>query len=172
MIKWNKVTWYSKFAAVIFFLLILPIWTFCLGRYYEKTLIAIEEEMKGPLALYPLGTLQTRETFRSGTASATLYSGIEGKATIGPTCPVETIENPCLPSPYSAHIAVINSKGKVVTETVATKNGSFTIFLPAGTYTVRNADISKPFPSLFPQEVTVNQNKITHVLLEFDSGIR
>ncbi|MEA2715584.1 MAG: hypothetical protein QOG91_612 [Candidatus Parcubacteria bacterium] len=36
-IVWNKVTWFSKLAAVIFFLLIVPILTFYIGRQYEKT---------------------------------------------------------------------------------------------------------------------------------------
>jgi hypothetical protein len=37
MIKFNEVTWYSKFAAVIFFLGVLPAWTFYIGTQYEKT---------------------------------------------------------------------------------------------------------------------------------------
>lgn len=36
-IEWNKVTWYSKLAAVILFIGILPVWTFYLGTQYEKT---------------------------------------------------------------------------------------------------------------------------------------
>lgn len=35
-IKWNEVTWYSKLAAVIFFIGVLPILTFCIGAQYEK----------------------------------------------------------------------------------------------------------------------------------------
>jgi hypothetical protein len=36
-IKWNKYTWYSKWAAIVFFLLVLPVWTFYLGMQFEKT---------------------------------------------------------------------------------------------------------------------------------------
>lgn len=35
-IQWNIVTWYSKLLAVIFFIIILPIWTFYLGMRYEE----------------------------------------------------------------------------------------------------------------------------------------
>jgi hypothetical protein len=44
MIKFNEVTWYSKLAAVIFFLAVLPILTFYIGMEYEKT----EEAMMPP----------------------------------------------------------------------------------------------------------------------------
>jgi uncharacterized protein YecT (DUF1311 family) len=37
MIIWNKVTWYSKLLAVIFFIGVLPAWTFCIGRQYQET---------------------------------------------------------------------------------------------------------------------------------------
>jgi hypothetical protein len=37
MIKWNEYTWYSKMAAIIFFLGIFPMITFYIGMEYEKT---------------------------------------------------------------------------------------------------------------------------------------
>jgi hypothetical protein len=40
-IKWNKYTWYSKLAAIIFFIAILPAWTFYIGIQYEKTKVDI-----------------------------------------------------------------------------------------------------------------------------------
>ena len=36
-IEFNKVTWYSKLAAVILFIFIIPWWTFYIGIQYEKT---------------------------------------------------------------------------------------------------------------------------------------
>jgi hypothetical protein len=35
-IKWNECTWYSKLAAIIFFIGIFPVWTFYLGMKYEE----------------------------------------------------------------------------------------------------------------------------------------
>ena len=42
-IKWNEVTWYSWTASILFFLLILPSWTFYLGTVYQKA-ISIQVE--------------------------------------------------------------------------------------------------------------------------------
>lgn len=37
-IQWNTVTWYSKVLALIFLLVVLPIWTFYLGMRYEEAI--------------------------------------------------------------------------------------------------------------------------------------
>jgi len=37
MIKWNEYTWYSKLAAIIFFIGVLPALAFYIGVQYEKT---------------------------------------------------------------------------------------------------------------------------------------
>ncbi len=37
MIQWNEYTWYSRLAALIVFILLLPILTFYLGVQYQKT---------------------------------------------------------------------------------------------------------------------------------------
>ncbi len=37
MIKWNEYTWYSKLAAIIFFMAVLPVWTFFIGMRYQET---------------------------------------------------------------------------------------------------------------------------------------
>jgi len=36
-IKWNTITWYSKLLAIIFFIGILPAWTFYVGMKYQKS---------------------------------------------------------------------------------------------------------------------------------------
>jgi len=45
-IKWNEYTWYSKCAAAIFFIIILPIWTFYLGTQYAQTKMIVQEWKK------------------------------------------------------------------------------------------------------------------------------
>lgn len=35
-IQWNEVTWYSKLAAIIFFLGVLPVFTFFMGMQYKQ----------------------------------------------------------------------------------------------------------------------------------------
>jgi hypothetical protein len=36
MIEWNKYTWYSKLAAALFFIIVLPAWTFHIGTQYQE----------------------------------------------------------------------------------------------------------------------------------------
>lgn len=40
-IEFNKVTWYSKLAAIVFFLAVFPMLTFYIGMKYEETRSAI-----------------------------------------------------------------------------------------------------------------------------------
>ncbi len=44
MIKWNEYTWYSKLAAVIFFIGVLPVLTFYIGTQYQATIDAIQQQ--------------------------------------------------------------------------------------------------------------------------------
>jgi cytoskeletal protein RodZ len=41
-IKWNQYTWYSRAAAIIFFIAVLPVWTFYMGIQYQKTADSLE----------------------------------------------------------------------------------------------------------------------------------
>lgn len=43
MIKFNQYTWYSKLASIIFFVGVLPVWTFYIGIQYERTYSAVSE---------------------------------------------------------------------------------------------------------------------------------
>ncbi|MBC7766839.1 hypothetical protein H7Y21_02505 [Arenimonas sp.] len=35
-IQWNKVTWYSRLAAIILFILLIPMLTFYIGMKYQE----------------------------------------------------------------------------------------------------------------------------------------
>ncbi len=37
-IKFNEVTWYSKLGAIILFILVVPVLTFCIGRKYQEVI--------------------------------------------------------------------------------------------------------------------------------------
>ncbi len=43
-IKWNKYTWYSRTAALLFFLLVLPVLTFYIGEQYGVTVTEINSQ--------------------------------------------------------------------------------------------------------------------------------
>lgn len=42
-IQWNEVTWYSKLAAIIFFVGVLPVLTFFMGMQYREVQVDIFE---------------------------------------------------------------------------------------------------------------------------------
>ena len=49
MIKFNQVTWYSKLAAAILFILVLPILTFYIGIQYQATMTIVLESKNIPM---------------------------------------------------------------------------------------------------------------------------
>jgi hypothetical protein len=98
-------------------------------------------------------------------------TGIAGKATIGPTCPVERVDSPCPDRAYAgAHITVWQG-GTMVAETRAGADGSFTVAVPPGTYRVVG-ESGATFPRGTEATITVVEGQLAQVTLRFDSGIR
>lgn len=156
-IIWDKVTPYSKFAAVIFFLFILPVWIFYIATQYKH---AVKD------------SVVSTENQTTTPVEAQDYSGIVGRVTITPTCPVaRENDDSCRDMPYSAYLKIWDSNGKLVTETLSAKDGTFIVFLQSGSYTINKGD-EKVLPSLIPQTVEVKENELISVNLQFDSGIR
>jgi hypothetical protein len=105
----------------------------------------------------------------SGEAS----SGIEGRVTIGPTCPVERPDSPCPDAPFVATVRVMSGSDVAASGTSA-KDGSFRIAVPPGTYSVEadpvsSGGIARGIPV---SNVVVHPGAFTHVNVTFDSGIR
>jgi hypothetical protein len=100
-------------------------------------------------------------------------TGIEGRVTVGPTCPVERVGTPCPPAPLSAVIIVRDSTGAKVARVASGKDGLFRVDLPPGTYTL---DPQSPGPAGLPrgepQTVEVRRGAYTHAEVHYDSGIR
>jgi hypothetical protein len=99
-------------------------------------------------------------------------SGIEGRVTIGPQCPVEQMGSPCPDAPYEALITV-TWNGDTVEQTRSNTDGTFRIPLDPGTYSVVAGPVdgsSMPFGR--EVEVVVKPGTLTHVDLSVDSGIR
>lgn len=42
--KWNEYTWYSKWASLLFFILVLPSLTFYVGNQYQATKVSLENQ--------------------------------------------------------------------------------------------------------------------------------
>ena len=99
-------------------------------------------------------------------------SGIEGRVTIGPLCPVEQEGSPCPDAPYSARITVTVG-GDPVEEGLSGTSGAFRIPLAPGDYTVVAGPVDgHGIASGTPMHVVVTSGAYTHVELSVDSGIR
>lgn len=104
----------------------------------------------------------------AGTATGT--GTAEGQVMIGPTCPVQRIDQPCPDKPFQATIDVVSSQGQPVRRFETDAEGRFRIALPPGNYTF------KPVPNGIQRApnvpVTVEEGKVTRVDIRYDSGIR
>lgn len=98
--------------------------------------------------------------------------GIEGVALLGPTCPVQTLENPCPDRPHQAWVTVRHAvSGAFVTRFQTGADGLFRVGLLAGSYTL-DPEGGHPFPAVGPQDVDVLEGLFTEVVISFDTGIR
>jgi hypothetical protein len=105
----------------------------------------------------------------SGDAS----SGVEGRVTIGPTCPVERPDSPCPDAPLAATVRIMSGSDVVASGTSA-KDGTFRIAVPPGTYAVEADQVSGGgiAHSVPLNDVVVRAGAFTHVTVTVDSGIR
>jgi hypothetical protein len=99
-------------------------------------------------------------------------SGIEGRVTIGPMCPVVQIGNPCPDKPYQATLTVLTSTSlhKVI-QFQTDANGYFRVGLAPGTYILHPESPNvMPYAADIPFEVDAHLFTTLNVI--YDSGIR
>ena len=99
-------------------------------------------------------------------------TGIEGIASAGPQCPVETADSPCPDLPFVGDVQATASDGTITTVTTDAQ-GRFSMDVVPGAYTlvaVIEGDGGPPTP--IPQTVVVEQGAYVQVTLLVDSGIR
>lgn len=97
-------------------------------------------------------------------------TGIEGIAHRGPTRPVCQLDKPCT-APFSASFEV-RQGGRVVAGFQSDSAGHFLVALAPGSYMVV-PDASAPLLARGQaHEVIVKRGGLTHVDLDFDTGIR
>jgi hypothetical protein len=107
-------------------------------------------------------------------ASTTPTSGIRGKATAGPVCPVERVpaDSACAPRPViGAVIVVTDAGGKEVARATTGSDGTYLVTIPAGSYTVTPEMTTGIMRAPGPQSVTVTDG-LAVVDLAYDTGIR
>ena len=101
-------------------------------------------------------------------------SGIEGRVTVGPGCPVAEEDRPCPDRPFQAELAVRYADSGDVAATVSSDaEGLFRVELLPGWYIV---DPGVPQlvtePRGEPMTVEVKPGEFRWVSVRFDSGVR
>jgi len=116
---------------------------------------------------------------RSGTApdgaqqpggGAVSSTGLEGTMLRGPTRPVCQVDRPCS-APLKSGFKVLQG-GQIVARFQSDSGGHFVVHIPPGTYTVSPDESAPLLARAHAHEVTVRPSGLTHVELEFDTGIR
>ncbi len=99
-------------------------------------------------------------------------SGIDGQVTIGPTCPVVQINNPCPDKPYQATLTVLTaSNHRKIIQFKTDANGYFRIALAPGEY-ILHPESPNVMPHAQDIPFSVVGGKYTRVDITYDSGIR
>ncbi len=198
-IEWNRVTWYSKLAAVAVFLATFLV-AFNLGVFYEKTSVetaltetappaggqACTAEGKvcpdgsvvgrtGPdCSFAPCPAASATSTAGGADVAPSYDSGVRGTVSLGPTCPVERVppDPQCADKPYATAIVAYRAGSQsafVMGNSDA--NGAFTLSLPPGSYTLE-ATSGAAFPRCLRVSVKVPASGYASTSILCDTGIR
>lgn len=102
-------------------------------------------------------------------------TGIGGKVTAGPVCPVE--KNPpdpaCAPRPVAGAVLLIRlASGAEVARVTTDAAGTFFADVPAGGYVVEPQTVDGLMGTAGPQSVTVNEGVTSRLDFGYDTGIR
>lgn len=113
------------------------------------------------VACAPTGTTQSQGT-------------LDGVVEAGPTCPVESVTQPCPPKPVPNRAVLIEtSGGSIVAKVTTDQQGRFVVNLAPGTYEIKVVPGITQYPiQRKPQEVTIVAGQTTQVKIELDTGIR
>jgi hypothetical protein len=99
-------------------------------------------------------------------------SGIQGRVTAGPSCPVSRPDDPCPDQPYAATLSILASADRrLITSVNADQSGFYRVLLPAGGYIIRPES-----PAVMPHAseviVLVQPHQFTLQDIQYDTGIR
>ncbi len=107
------------------------------------------------------------------TVTPNINSGITGTVSIGPTCPVQRVDDPsCDDKPYQFGEFIITQgiKAEEVMRFTTNDKGQYAVSLPAGNYTIESASQVGIGQQLF--DVTVKAGVVTEFDFTLDTGIR
>jgi len=99
-------------------------------------------------------------------------SGVHGRITAGPTCPVERVDQPCPPRPVEADVEAVSSgSGVVAGRTHSDTDGRYAMSLAPGDYDLHVVTANQ-FPRCSDKHVTVRPGEVTTADIDCDTGIR
>lgn len=107
-------------------------------------------------------------------ASAAKTSGVGGRVTGGPTCPVERPGDPaCAPRLVAGAVLVVKGAGGTeIARTTTDASGFYRIALPPGEYTLEASPVEGFMSGPAPTPFTVADGALTALDLSYDTGIR
>ncbi len=97
--------------------------------------------------------------------------GVFGVVLAGPTCPVETADDPCPPRPVDAAIDAHDAEGDVVASTRTDADGHYSLTLAPGSYTVV-ATTGAGLPICQAVTIIVTPGPPVRADISCDTGIR
>jgi len=98
-------------------------------------------------------------------------SGVEGRVTAGPTCPVQRADDPCPDKPVETTLRLLRRDGSVAATGKSGADGTFRIAAAPGSYRLE-ADWPSRAGGCSAVDVTVEQGRFTHADVSCDTGIR
>ena len=98
-------------------------------------------------------------------------SGVEGQVFIGPVCPVVQEGQECPDQPYQAVLTVNSPDGRKIVQVQTGEDGRFKIPLEPGEY-ILHPESPNVMPYASEQTFTVEADKFTQIVVNYDSGIR
>ena len=105
-------------------------------------------------------------------ACSPINSGIEGRITAGPACPVMQADVPCPDQPYAGSLSILAQDGRKAVATVtADATGYYRVAVRPGTYII-HPESPGVLPSGEDIVVVVQSNQYTHQDIVYDTGIR
>lgn len=108
--------------------------------------------------------------------AVTTNATLAGVVLVGPTCPVQPLNDPtgrCADRPYAALVRVLGADGSEVARAQTDPRGAFALDLAAGAYQViASAPDGRAFPRPSTQLVSLAAGQTVQLTLRLDSGIR
>lgn len=111
-------------------------------------------------------------TLAACTPGASVDSGIQGRVTAGPSCPVSRPDAPCPDRAYAGTLSILaDADRRKITSVTADDLGNYEVLLPPGRYIIRPES-----PGVLPRgaevSVLVLPHQFTQQDVQYDTGIR